>query len=67
MALAALIAVGVAVYAYDVWRHPWRRCGLCEGSSKKDSKLTDTFGNCRRCKGAGRKLRRGARILRIQP
>lgn len=62
------LLVAGATYVTSLHLHPSRACWACEGSGKATGLI---FGYARRqcgtCGGSGRRLRLGARMLRIDP
>lgn len=55
---ALLIALSaLAVYAFAVWAFPFGKCMWCRGDGIRGG----TY--CRRCNGAGRRVRLGRRIV----
>jgi hypothetical protein len=62
--VVGLIALVVLGYVGSLWVNPWVKCSRCGGGSKKTGWL---FGYaqhaCPKCKGTGRQLRLGRRIV----
>ena len=67
MGVLAVVLIGLAVlavYWFDVWRHPWHPCPRCSGSkSHKSSIRHGAYGRCRKCKGTGNTIRWATRVL----
>jgi DnaJ-class molecular chaperone len=61
MILIALLAVLGYVGSLYLW--PFRPCGRCKGTSRNPGSNKKRFGQCRRCGGAGRKRRIGAKTV----
>lgn len=61
--LILLIACVVAVWAVGLLLWPFCPCGRCGGSGKNTGSNGKRWGTCRRCKGTGRRLRLGARLM----
>jgi hypothetical protein len=56
-----LTAVG---YRISLAIHPYTRCPWCRGRGRDYGEVyRRAFGDCRHCKGTGRKLRLGVRLL----
>lgn len=58
--LALVVAVTGYAVACRVW--PFEDCPRCNGSGTKRSPSGRAFRLCRRCKGAGRRVRTGRRF-----
>lgn len=54
---------GVGVYAGVCLVWPYTACSWCDGKGKHRSPSGKHWRPCFRCKGSGRKLRRGRRLL----
>ena len=60
--LLSLIAAVVWVASLYLW--PFAPCGKCHGSGRnRGSNPRKRYGQCRRCKGAGRRNRIGAKTV----
>ena len=68
MALLIVIVIVVVfgfLYVHSLRRHPWVKCGACNGSGKYfHSVFTNAYGKCGKCNGTGRQDRMGTRFLR---
>jgi DnaJ-class molecular chaperone len=60
LALAGL--AGALYHAIACALFPYQACPRCGGSGRRRSPSGKHFGDCRRCKGTGRKLRSGRRF-----
>lgn len=63
VALTLLAALWLAGYAVAVRFWPWANCRRCHGNGKSRSPSGKAFRRCPRCKGSGRRLRLGRRVL----
>jgi hypothetical protein len=54
---------GVTLYSAVCWFWPYTACSWCEGKGKHRSPSGKNWRPCWRCKGSGRKLRRGRRMM----
>ena len=61
MALAVLILA--AVFLLSRWRWPYKPCRKCEGTGRNTGSNGRRHGDCKRCKGARRVQRSGARTV----
>jgi hypothetical protein len=61
--LALLAVAGVVVYAWHIRRHPWVKCGKCNGGSIERHLGLRPFGACSRCGGSGKRLRFASWVL----
>jgi len=59
--LAGLVLFGVLVGSLYLW--PFAPCWKCEGSGRNPGSKRKRYGQCRRCGGAGRRIRLGARTV----
>ncbi|MEQ4209897.1 hypothetical protein [Actinopolymorpha sp. B9G3] len=51
-------------YRISLAIHPYVRCGWCRGRGRDYGEVyRRAFGDCHHCKGTGRKLRLGVRLL----
>ncbi|WP_144070242.1 hypothetical protein [Nonomuraea indica] len=65
-ALLLLLGGGLwaIVYLLSCAIHPYKICPACKKSGQSNSTtFKGAFGACRRCKGTGRRIRAGARLL----
>lgn len=65
MTTAVWIVLGLAAavtYALSCWWFPYGKCQKCSGTGKKYASDGKHFRDCRRCKGAARRLRVGRRV-----
>lgn len=60
--LVGLVAAAGLVYAGSCWLYPFRKCGRCTGTGKRERPDREVFALCRRCQGSGRRLRIGRRV-----
>lgn len=61
-----LIGAGVITaigYRISLAIHPYVRCRWCRGGRDYGDVFSRAFGDCRHCKGTGRKLRLGVRLF----
>lgn len=70
--VVAVVAAGVALYVFECWWFPFRRCGCCKGKSihlREDGKVFRTCAGWRcwprGCSGTGKKLRVGRRVYLV--
>ncbi|MEO3869564.1 hypothetical protein ABGB18_12095 [Nonomuraea sp. B12E4] len=65
--LALLMVLLVAVYRFNLKRHPYTDCRRCRGSGERRSRLfAHSFGYCPDCAGTGHKLRAGVRLFNVR-
>jgi hypothetical protein len=57
--LAAAMLALAALYAFECWVWPFAKCSRCSGTGQRDSPDGQHWGDCRRCKGRGRRIRAG--------
>jgi hypothetical protein len=62
LTVAALVWSAFKGWQALIW--PYAACGHCSGSGRHRSPCGANWRLCRRCKGSGRKVRLGARMLR---
>lgn len=66
--LTIAIVIIAAGYLLSLWIHPWTACRACKGRSRHRGTIYRyAFGDCLRCRGSGRKLRSGVRVLHMNP
>ena len=58
----ALAVTSLAGYAALCWLLPFGRCWTCKKSGVRPRLITRRLTVCRRCKGAGLRLRHGRRV-----
>lgn len=62
-----LAFVGLLILGFGNWVAsmfwPFTSCGKCDGSGRRSSPSGRNYGRCRRCKGAGERLRFGRRVI----
>jgi hypothetical protein len=56
-----VVIVVIALWWFDVQRHPIRRCPSCKGTKKNAGSSSLRWGTCRRCGGKGEVPRFGGR------
>ena len=61
--LILLILLGIAGYTLSLYCWPFRPCLKCGGSGRNKGSSRKRFGECKRCKGTGRRRRLGARTI----
>ncbi len=59
---AALLALVLAVYGASCLLNPFQTCGRCHGGGERSVFLSRDTVTCRACRGAGQRLRPGARL-----
>jgi DnaJ-class molecular chaperone len=59
--ILGLIALAGWVISLYLW--PYAPCGKCGGSGRNPGSNSRRHGQCRRCKGGGRRTRLGARTV----
>ncbi|MET8334334.1 hypothetical protein [Streptosporangium canum] len=63
-ALLWIIGPFAAWYLLSCIRHPFKPCMWCgRGGESKSTSYPGAFGTCRLCRGKGRRLRVGARLM----
>lgn len=63
LTLIILGLIAAAGWVISLYRWPYAPCGKCEGSGKNPGSNGKRHGQCRRCKGAGRRQRIGAKTI----
>jgi hypothetical protein len=63
--IVLLIIVVALFWRWHILTYPWHDCWLCGGDTKRRTTAGSMFGTCWACGGTGRRLRIGARILRV--
>lgn len=67
MSVEFVLILGACILSYFVSLgiHPYTRCRACHGSNKHFGAVFNyAYRPCRRCKGTGRKLRFGCKVVR---
>lgn len=59
MAFCAVVAAG---YGVSCWLWPLTACTKCEGTGRWSRSDGKVWADCRRCKGAGKRIRAGRRV-----
>lgn len=59
--LLLLTLAGFACWAVSVYVYPFRHCGRCGGTGRKNRSTRRRFDLCKRCAGTGRVQRIGSR------
>ena len=62
--LAGLVFLAVLAWLGDLRWHPYARCWACKGKSRNRGSTPRRYGLCGRCKGSGRRVRVGAKLVR---
>jgi hypothetical protein len=60
--VAAAVAGSAMYYLGSCWLWPFRKCWVCDGTSKHSRRDRKVHRPCRWCRGSGRRLRIGRRI-----
>jgi hypothetical protein len=63
LTLAVIGLIALAGWAVSLYLWPFAPCGKCLGSGRNPGSNSKRHGQCRRCKGAGRRIRFGARTV----
>jgi len=64
--ILTLLIIGLGTLgwrAISLYLWPYKPCGKCEGSGRNPGSNSERHGQCRRCLGAGRRIRLGARTV----
>ncbi|GGK11524.1 hypothetical protein GCM10010124_00170 [Pilimelia terevasa] len=62
MTLALIATMIAAGYALACWLLPFGTCRACSGTGARPHLITRTLRPCRRCRGAGQRLRLGRAV-----
>ncbi len=65
MAELVLVLIGCgAAWAAGLLLWPYSRCTRCGGSGKNSGSTGRRWGDCRKCRGTGKRQRPGSRLVR---
>ena len=62
--LTAVLIIGAAVYAVDLWRRPLTRCRKCKGTGRVAGSTSKRWNYCKKCKDKPPRQRVGAQLVR---
>ena len=66
--LFVVVGLAILVYVVSLWINPWVKCSRCGGKPRhKGLIFTYAHHMCPKCKGTGRQLRLGRRVIFGRP